>query len=411
MIAAVLLVSLLIPGEVYSPSHARYPSGGYDVYQKNVSKVAVILCGAETREYYEYLVNWTLEFPHYNLYHGPRALRTAIIVRNWRSFERSLPYGCEVISSKGVNSAYDEVLRRASLILENLTKGTGDYKKLRSFFASVPSGEAWESNATRVEVIITGPRNAKVTEKPFLLVWAIVVALSVFGLLTSKRRRLYIVAFGIILILAVFFIGKALHFEHEVALHREAVERVLSMTGSRGTCWPVVGYVDVPGGGENVDKALLLVNETGSEILGVSFDDYIVRLRVGVNPENYWELARNARGLGWQAEVEPRDSVLSLIEGGRELYVKQREEIETLKKYLPELPGTERKAVERFIRMQEEELNGTELNLNASRSCYTVDVVIPTDYGIIYYPALSSLLAKLALLVAGAVLLISRAQE
>ena len=410
MIATVLLVSILIPGEVYNPAHARYPGGGYDVYQENVSRVAVVLCGAVTREYYNHLVSWITGFPHYNLYRRPGAPRTAIIVRNWRSFERNLPYGCEVVSSEEANSAYDETLRKASLILENLTKGTEDYEKLRPFFASAPSGGAREGNATRVEVMITGPRNVKVTEKPFLLVWVIVAALGILGLITSGRRRLYMAAFGIILILGAFFIGKALYFEHEASLHREAVEGLLSMKGSGETCWPVVGYVDVPRGGGNVDRALLLINETGSKILGVSFEDYVVRVRVGVNPENYGELARKARELGWQAEVEPRDSVLSFIAESRELYFRQREEVETLEKYLPELPGTERKAVERFVRVQEEGLKGTELNLNASGSCYAMDVVIPTDYGVLYYPALSSLLAKIALLVLGAVIIVNRAR-
>ncbi|ASJ06709.1 hypothetical protein [Thermococcus pacificus] len=420
LIATVLLVSLPIPGEIYSPPNVPYLNGNYDVYQEVPSRVATLLCGAETREYYEYLVNWTLRFPHYHVYRGAGgSLRTAIVVGNWSSFEKSLPYGCEIISLKELSKeptiSHDPALYNASLLLENLTKGTPDYEKLKPFFSfasySPKNSELPKTNNTHVEVIIIGTRGTEFVWKPFVFVWAIVMVLSAVGLFTSwkRRKKVIFVSFVIILLLGAFFVGKVLYLEHEKAEWNSNVASVLSLKGTGGECWPVVGAINVPSdsGADSIPRALQLINESYAKVLRVSFEDYIVKLEVGVNPESYEELAKEAEELGLQVDIFPKSDVLRIIDSRKKEYEMKKEMIATLDKYLPKLPKAERESVERFIELQKQFLEETEKQLNASKNCYEVGIAIPTEYGVIQYSSLSGFLAKLALLVVGIALVVS----
>ncbi|ASJ00459.1 hypothetical protein A3K92_02660 [Thermococcus gorgonarius] len=420
LIATVLLVSLLIPGEVYSPPNVPYLKENYDVYQEVPSRVATLLCGAETREYYEYLVNWTLGFPHYHVYWGAGgSLRTTIVVGNWSSFKKSLPYGCEIISLKELSKeptiSHDLALYNASLILENLTKGTPDYEKLKPFFSfasySPQDSEIPKTNNTHVEVILIGTGDTEFVWKPFVFVWAIVMALSAVSLFTSwkRKKKAIFVSFVIILLLGAFFVGKVLYLEHEKAEWNRNVASVLSLKGMGGECWPVVGVINVPSdsSADSIPRALQLINESHAKILEVSFEDYIVKLEVGVNPESYEELAKEAEELGLQADIFPRSEVSEITEQIRRSYERQEELIETLKKYLLKLPPSERNAVERFIELQKQFLEETEKQLNASKNCYEIGIAIPTEYGVVQYSSLSGFLAKLVLLVVGIALVVS----
>ena len=414
VIAVVLLVSLVIPGEVYSPPNVEYHNKNYDVYEEIPSRVATLLCGAETGEYYEYLVKWILRFPHYHVYRGEGgSLRTVIVAKNWSSFKKILPYGCEIISSEELSKeptiSYDQALYNASLLLVNLTRGTPDYEKLKSFFSFAsysPQGSEFpKTNNTHVEVILTGAGSAELVWKPFLFVWGIVIVLSVVGLFNAwkHRKRVIFVSFVVILLLGTFFVGKVLYLEHEKAEWNRNVAFVRSLRGAGEECWPFTGVINVPSdsGADSIPWALQLINETHAKILGVSFEDYIVDLKAGVSPESYEELAKEAEKLGWQVSVFPRSEVSETINESRKNYGVQKEEMATLEKYLPQLPPAEQKALRRFIERQEKFLEETGRDLNASKNCYEMDVVIPTEYGVVQYSSLSNFLAKLALLVVG----------
>ena len=414
VITVVLLVSFMIPGEVHNPPNVEYHDKNYDVYEEIPGRIATLLCGAETGEYYEYLVNWTLGFPHYHVYQGAGgSLRTVIVAKNWSSFKKSLPYGCEIIFSEELSEestiSYDQALYNASLLLENLTKGTPDYERLKPFFSFAsyfPQGPEFpKTNNTHVEVILTGAGSTELVWKPFLFVWGIVIVLSIVGLFSAwkRRKRAIFVSFAIILLLGTFFVGKVLYLEHEKAEWNRSVALVLSLRGTGEACWPFAGVINVPSdsGADSIPRALQLINETHSSILGVSFEDYVVNLKVGVDPESYEELAEKAEKLSWQVSVFPRSEVLETINEGRKNYGMQKEEIATLEKYLPQMPSAEHKALRRFIEQQEKFLEETGRNLNASKNCYEMHVVIPIEYGVVQYSSLSNFLAKLALLVVG----------
>jgi len=413
VIAALLVISLLIPAEVYHPPDLNYHDKNYDVYQERPSRTATLLCGAQTREYYGYLVNWTLGFPHYYIYRKLGRLRTTIIVGDWNSFEKNLPFGCEILFSRELAHAHDTSLYSASLILKNLTRGTPDYEKLEPFFSFVspPSkdSEFPKTNSTRVDVILTGPEAPELVWKPFLLVWVLVSILSVLGVANSwKRRKPFLLAFVVLLMLGAFFVGKVLYMKHENAEWDRNVASVLSLNGTGETCWPLVGVVNVPSdsNADSIPRALRLIRGSNSRLLGVRFEDYAVILRVGVSPENYENLAKMAENLGLGVDVESRSDVLEFLNEGWKGYREQREILATLEKYLPELPPAERKALESFIERQKGDLDSMEENLNASRNCYEMDVAIPTQHATLYYSSLSNFLAKLALLIVGIALVV-----
>jgi len=208
--------------------------------------------------------------------------------------------------------------------------------------------------------------------------------------------------------LGAFFAGKVLYMKHETAEWDRNVASVLSLKGTGGTCWPLVGVVNVPSdsNADSIPRALRLMRGSNSRLLGVRFEDYAVILRVSVSPENYENLAKMAENLGLGVDVESRSDVLEFLNEGWKGYREQREILATLEKYLPELPPAERKALESFIERQKGDLDNMEENLNASRNCYEMDVAIPTQHATLYYSSLSNFLAKLALLIVGIALVV-----
>ena len=410
-IAALLLASFLIPAEVYAPPHEEYHDGNYRVYQERPERTAVLLCRSTTREYYGYLINWSLGFPHDSFYSNAGMARTTIIVKNWTYFRGHHPLCCEILASAEQSSDYGDALYEASLILKNLTSGTGDYERLEPFFEFASYyPELPRTNNTRVNVIITTTDLTAVNRRPFLVVWVLVVVLSSIGLVVS-RRRIYLTVFVVVLLLGALFLGRAIYWEHEDREYVNGVNYALSLKGSGGACWPVVGYVSIPPSKKNVKKALTLFNETGSKLIGVDFENSIVKLEVGVSPKRYDEFVKRVDELGWEGDFQSRREISNWLNDTLGELTSKEAEISTLEKYLPELPSRERKALESFLKSENESIATTKMNLEASKSCYEVDAVVPLRYRVHYYAPFSDLLAKLALLILGVALLIGGKDE
>ncbi len=417
-IAAILLVSFLMPSEVYAPPQNEYHDRNYDVYRGAPIRTATVLCKSETREYYQYLVNWSLRYPHDVFYSRSGIARTTILIKNWSAFKSSLPFSCEILSSGIISPEKEkysplEVLYNVSILLKNMTAGTADYEKLKPFFiyastySSPPRYPSPRTNNSLADVMIITTDLKEVNGRPFAALWGLVIVLSAFGLTLSRRKKVYLAVFVILLILGAFFVGKFRYLEHERVKWNHNVASALSLEGTDGKCWPLIGVINTPSNSDagNIPKALRLINETRSRVLGVSFEDYIVKLRVGVSPRNYEELLKRAEETGLEVDAKSESWVLGVINETRRSYEAQEELIGTLEKYLPKLSPSERNAMEGFLEMQKKNIKRSQMNLNASRACYEVDLAIPSRYGTFYYGSLSDSLAVLALLSIGMTLL------
>jgi len=403
VIAAILLVSSFIPLYSYSPPQEKFTGSNFPVYSKNPEWVAYVECVAYTKSYYNYVVNWTLSYPHDYGFSNPGIFKTTIIVRDWKGFLAHLPVGCDVLGRNRPNQS--DSLYGAAQRLKNITLGTGDYERLQPFFTYAEYWNKPKANWTQVHVTVISNDMKQVNKRPFLIVWLTVGLLSLWGIaLYFRQSKIVLAGFLILLVLSSVFVGTYIKWEHEYNERKLIFSKLLELPIKNVSSGPTIAGVNADfRSPEDVSWFVSILRKENASLLSTEWDDYTIQLRVVASKEKYPLLLDSFREKGWEVSEISYENLTVPKEYIRET----NETIRTLKKYLNILPSNERIAVEGYI----EGLNETliqELNQEKSdKVCITLYTNAPWGT-VVDYSDFSRTLSKMALLVIAVVYLLRR---
>ena len=400
-IAPLLLASFLIPGYSYSPPVAEFVERNFPIYEERPARSAYVECALYTQSYYHHVVNWVLSYPHDHGFSRPGYFRTVIVVRDWESFVKEAPHHCEILWANDVD--WNDPLYSALLRLKNVTAGTEDYVKLEPFFTYARYRQQPTGNWTRVHVTVFTDDVKEPVKLPFLAVWVGVVALSLLGvLLNIKGDKILLVGFLALLVLGALFVGEYIKDERHIQEKEQVFKQVLALNSTGGECGTVMAAVSADFRPEDISWFITTVEQRNSSITSVEWEDYTVRISVSAPFGNYKELLKEFEGRGWEIsaiEIDP-----SAFRTPPEEMQRLNGTIQTLLKYLPLLPSDEREEVKEYI----EGLNNTIRRDMARNRFACIEVVTSTPDAFLYiYKDWSDFLAKVALLVAGIMMVVA----
>jgi len=400
-IVAILAVSFVIPHYTHSPPLERFVDSTVGIHEKPAEWVSYVECIADTSSYYGYVVNWTLGYPHDHGFSELRVFKTTLLVGNWSEFIRRMPVGCDVLGRDRL--PHNNSLQMASERLKNLTEGTPDYEKLKPFFAFAGSPKE-PANLTRVHVTVFYSGDGKPVKEPFLIVWLAVLLIGIAGFFASYRKNKALTAvFLVVILLSSLFLGNYFKTEEKISGAKEAFHELLNLNTTGAECTEVGGASGWFHSRDDVRSFLKTLGEYNATVNSVIWEDYTLRIRVGVDKDNYKKLLALFRDRGWEiSEVDIKNS------SPPEAWIRETNNtLITLEKYLPYLAPDERKAVERYMVGLRESLRTSKASKNLCIAVFTANPeTMSPGYG-----TRSDFLAKLVLFVVGVGMLVLKRGE
>ena len=233
--------------------------------------------------------------------------------------------------------------------------------------------------------------------------WAVLIP-GVLGVFVSYgHSKALLAVFLITVVLSAIFIGHYVQMEGKISGTSKAFNELLSLNSTNRPCTEIGGAQGDFSSPDEVKWFLKTIEENNATIASVRWEDYSLRIRIGVNEGNYRELLTAFKKRGWEtSELD----VENLTPSSSEIS-EMNETLRTLEKYLSNLTPDERKAVEEYMAGLNETINRmTEQNSWCLAVFATNPEVILPDYG-----GYSNFLAKLGLIVAFIGLLIWRRTE